>query len=240
MCLTLCDPMDYNPPGSSVHGILQARLEWIARPSSKTSSWPRDQTCVSCGSCTAARFFTTEPPGKPPKWVYIVIEDSISTKYLAHSFSQILQPSLSLFTFADYLCLLGFPGGSEVKAFACNSGDLSSIPGSGRPPGEGNGNPLQYSCICLLLPWKNWTYQVIFLQLSSTYIHNFLIQTYSHHIFPRLGNKVSHLSALTLFPHISFRILLQQLPVFFPKSSIFSSSLALFLQPIYMLNSLSP
>ena len=40
----------------------------------------------------------------------------------------------------------GFPGGSEVKASACNAGDLGSIPGSGRSPGEGNGNPLQYSC----------------------------------------------------------------------------------------------
>ena len=42
---------------------------------------------------------------------------------------------------------LGFPGGSEVKASACNAGDLGSIPGSGRSPGEGNGNPLQYSCL---------------------------------------------------------------------------------------------
>ena len=38
-----------------------------------------------------------------------------------------------------------FPGGSEVKASACNAGDLGLIPGSGRSPGEGNGNPLQYS-----------------------------------------------------------------------------------------------
>ena len=42
---------------------------------------------------------------------------------------------------------LGFPGGSEVKAFARNGGDPGSIPGSGRSPGEGNGNPLQYSCL---------------------------------------------------------------------------------------------
>ena len=42
---------------------------------------------------------------------------------------------------------IGFPGGSEVKASACNVGDLGSIPGSGRSPGEGNGNPLQYSCL---------------------------------------------------------------------------------------------
>ena len=42
---------------------------------------------------------------------------------------------------------MGFPGGSEVKASACNAGDLGLIPGSGRSPGEGNGNPLQYSCL---------------------------------------------------------------------------------------------
>ena len=41
----------------------------------------------------------------------------------------------------------GFPGGSEVKASASNAGDLGSIPGSGRSPGEGNGNLLQYSCL---------------------------------------------------------------------------------------------
>ena len=41
----------------------------------------------------------------------------------------------------------GFPGGSEVKVSACSVGNLGSIPGSGRSPGEGNGNPLQYSCL---------------------------------------------------------------------------------------------
>ena len=41
----------------------------------------------------------------------------------------------------------GFPGGSDSKVSACNVGDPGSIPGSGRSPGEGNGNPLQYSCL---------------------------------------------------------------------------------------------
>ena len=41
----------------------------------------------------------------------------------------------------------GFPGGSDGKASACSVGDLGSIPGLGRSPGEGNGNPLQYSCL---------------------------------------------------------------------------------------------
>ena len=42
---------------------------------------------------------------------------------------------------------LGFPGGSDGKESACNAGDLGSVPGSERSPGEGNGNPLQYSCL---------------------------------------------------------------------------------------------
>ena len=41
----------------------------------------------------------------------------------------------------------GFPGGSDSKASACNVGDPGSIPGLGKSPGEGNGTPLQYSCL---------------------------------------------------------------------------------------------
>ena len=53
-CLTLCDPMDYGPPGSSVHGILPARiLEWVYISSFRVSSPPRDQTQ---GFCIAGRF----------------------------------------------------------------------------------------------------------------------------------------------------------------------------------------
>ena len=55
-CPAVCDLMDCSPPGSSVHGILQARIvEWVAMPSSRRSSWPRNQTKVSC---VAGRFFT--------------------------------------------------------------------------------------------------------------------------------------------------------------------------------------
>ena len=56
-------PMNGSLPGSSVHGIVQARtLEWVAMPSSRGFSQPRDRTCLSC---TAGWFFTTEPLGKP-------------------------------------------------------------------------------------------------------------------------------------------------------------------------------
>ena len=44
-------------------------------------------------------------------------------------------------------CILRHPGGSDSKEFAYNVGDLGLIPGSGRSPGEENGNPLQYSCL---------------------------------------------------------------------------------------------
>ena len=55
-CLTLCNYLDCRLPGSSVHGILQAKLlAWAAVPFSWISSWPRDQTWVSC---IADRFFT--------------------------------------------------------------------------------------------------------------------------------------------------------------------------------------
>ena len=64
----LCNFMDYSLPGSSVHGILQARiLVWVAMPSSMGSSWPRDQTM---SPALAGGFFTTEPPGKPYFWDY--------------------------------------------------------------------------------------------------------------------------------------------------------------------------
>ena len=61
LCLTLCDPMDYSPPGSSVHEILQARiLKWIAIPFSRVSSWPRDWT----GSTTLqVDYLSSKPPG---------------------------------------------------------------------------------------------------------------------------------------------------------------------------------
>ena len=53
-------PIDCSLPGSSVHGILQARMpEWAAMLSSRGSSWPKDWTCVSYFSCIAGRFFTT-------------------------------------------------------------------------------------------------------------------------------------------------------------------------------------
>ena len=62
LCLTLCIPMDWSTPGSSVHGIFQARiLVWVAIFFSRGSFGPKDQTSVSW---IAGGFYTTETPGK--------------------------------------------------------------------------------------------------------------------------------------------------------------------------------
>ena len=56
LCLSLWDPTDCIPPGSSIHGISQARvLEWVAVSFSRASSYPRDQAHISCISCTGRR-----------------------------------------------------------------------------------------------------------------------------------------------------------------------------------------
>ena len=72
-CLTLWDTRDNSPPGSSVHGIFQARiLEWVAIPFSGGSSRPRDQTCISCVSCNGRRILdhctTCKVPLLPHRW----------------------------------------------------------------------------------------------------------------------------------------------------------------------------
>ena len=70
-CLTLCDPTDYSPPCSSVHGILQARiLEWVTMPSARGSFQPRDQTHISNLRLLSllhwqAGSLPLVPPGKP-------------------------------------------------------------------------------------------------------------------------------------------------------------------------------
>ena len=56
----------------------------------------------------------------------------------------------------SFLWLSDFPGGSDGKASVYNVGDLGSSPGSGRFPGEGNGNPLQYSCLENLMDGGSW------------------------------------------------------------------------------------
>ena len=72
------------------------------------------------------------------------------------------------------MIVLGFPGGSDSKASACNAGNLGSIPEPGRSPGEGNDNPLQ--CSCLENPMDRGAGQAIVhgVGKSQTQLSNFL------------------------------------------------------------------
>ena len=129
--------MDYSSPGSSVHGIFQARiLEWVAISYSKQSSQPRDRTCVSCISFAAGEFCTTEPLQKP----IATMQDVIS----------LLQQREASGTWH-----MGFPRGAVVKNPPANAGHGGSIPGLGRSP-EGNGNPLQYSSLGNPMDRRAW------------------------------------------------------------------------------------
>ena len=67
----------------------------------------------------------------------------------------------------------GFPGGSDGKASACNAGDPGSIPGLGRSPGEGNGNPLQYSCLENPMDGGAWQATVHVVTKSQTQLSDF-------------------------------------------------------------------
>ena len=117
---TLYDPMDYSPLGSSVHGILQARiLDWVAISSSRRSSQPRNQTWVSC-----------------------------------------------------------------------SAGDPGSIPGSGRSSGEGNSNPVQYSCLENPMDGGAWCATVHRVAKSQTRLSDFThthTHTHTHTLFPSMA-----------------------------------------------------
>ena len=100
---TLCHPVDCSPPGSSVHGILQARtLEWVTTPSSRASSPPRDWTRISCVYCIAGGPYTAEPPAKPKLFTvlykYEVITGvTLQLYYEMGLFSKGEKPSLPYF-----------------------------------------------------------------------------------------------------------------------------------------------
>ena len=85
LCLTLWDPTDHSLPDSSVHGIFLAIPEWVAMSSSRGSSWPWDQTPISCVSCTAGGFFTTEPPGSLGRKITCSISDK---EYLSQDWTK--------------------------------------------------------------------------------------------------------------------------------------------------------
>ena len=76
-----------------------------------------------------------------------------------------------------------FPGSSEIKESACNAGDVGLIPGLGRSPGEGNGNPLQYSCLENPMDRRAWWATVHGIAKSRTRLSDFAFTFFSLHLW---------------------------------------------------------
>ena len=137
-CPTLHNPMDRSLPGSSIHGIGCEHLSNKGFPGSSEGK----SACNSggLGSIPGLGRFSGEGNGYPLQ--YSCLENSMDRgawcRLLLSMGSQ------------------GFPGGSDGKASAYNVGDLDLIPGSGRSSGEGNGNPLQYSCLENPMDGRAW------------------------------------------------------------------------------------
>ena len=103
--------MDYSPVGSSVHGILQARiLEWVAISSSRGSSGLGDRTHICCSSCLAGGSFTAESLGNPPP-LLISISKKLSTKQL----KLIFLSELAYFSPTDLCSLFPRHSGPSLK-----------------------------------------------------------------------------------------------------------------------------
>ena len=112
--------MDCSLPGSSVHGLLwtePSRLQCSGEPFPSPGDFPDPGIKPTSPALQA---YSLPPEGRDE--LEIVID-----KYT--------------------ILYRGFPGDSDIKESACNVGNLSSIPGLGRSPGEENGNPLKYSCL---------------------------------------------------------------------------------------------
>ena len=222
--------MDCSPPGSSVHGIFQARvLEWGAIAFSAKRCFQAGilmstLPCVPyvrnmymgvcmcsridvalmamlpvpdpdfsvhvlsnfpCGSagkesaCSVGDLGSISRLGRSPgvrkgyPLQYCGLENSMDC--IVHGVTK-SQTWLSDFHFTS-LPFLGFPGGSVVKNPPANAGDVGSSPGLGRSPGEGNGNPLQYSCLRgNLMDRGAWRATVHGVAMSQTWLSDFPFQ----------------------------------------------------------------
>ena len=157
-CSTLCDPMNCSPSGSSVHGILQARiLQWVAIPFSKGSSWSRDQSWVSF---IAGRFFARD--------LFIHVMMKLKLIYMIPSLGTLL----ACYFFFNFLFYIGvelinqrrqwqatpvlLPGESHGQrslvgcspwGYKSDTTEQLRFHFSLSRIGEGNGSPLQCSCL---------------------------------------------------------------------------------------------
>ena len=164
-CPTLCDPIDGSPPGSDVPGILQARtLEWVAISFSNAWKWKVKVKLLSrVWLCDPMDCRYQAPPSmgfsRQEYWSGVPLPsprryDGHTPKHTFYWEFQSSQMNMR------EICL-GFPDGSEVQNLPVNVGDDGLILGSGRSPGGGNGNSLQYSC------WEISCWEISWTEKSS-------------------------------------------------------------------------
>ena len=115
------------------------------------------------------------------EWLDLLVVQGILKSLLQHHSSKALILWHSVFFIVQLLHPWGFPVGSDGKESAFNVGDLGLISGSGRSPGEGNGNPLQYSCLENSMDGGAWWATVHGVAKSRTWLSEF---TFHIHTWP--------------------------------------------------------
>ena len=101
---------------------------------------------------------------------------------------------------------MSFPGGSEVKAAACNAGDMGLIPGLGRSPGERNGNPLQYSRLENSMDRGAWWATVHGVAKSRTRLSDFT-HSLTHSVMGPSDSSLAKTRLITMLTNIYFTFL---------------------------------
>ena len=168
-CQTLCDPIGYSPPGSSLHGIHRQEYD------SGLPSFPS--------------------PGDLPDWdqTYVSCAGQTDSLLLSHRV-QVKHWQKKKMKFIYYYCsltqYLGFPGRAVVKNLPANAGDPGSIPGLGRAPGEGHGNPLQYCCLENSMGRRAWRATVHGVAKSWTWLSMHTLNIYSKPILSQVRYQV--------------------------------------------------
>ena len=184
-CSTLCHPMDCSMPGFPVlHHLMelaQTHVHWVGdtiqqshpllspfssclqsflASGSFLMSWLFTSGGLSIGASASVSVLPMNIQGLFPLGLTSLI--SLQAKGLSRTFSNTTIQKLTVSVI----------GSSDSKESAYNAGDLCSIPGSGRSPGEGNGNPLQYSCLENPIDWGSWQATVYGVAKSQTWLSN--------------------------------------------------------------------
>ena len=117
-CLTLCDPMDYSPPGSSVRGILQARiLEWVAIPFSRGSSQPRDWVRLNLSLLQCRRIlYHPSHQGSPNDWIPKLFCSGFSWKENDRTLVPTIQMRIETFLVVQWLRICLSLQGKRVQS----------------------------------------------------------------------------------------------------------------------------